>query len=190
LANALPREVQEGLKNRRLVYVMAVWPELLKFWLGTEDPDESLLAAPPPTCPYAFMRLHDGRIARHFSRPALHKPMFADELAFGNFLLFARFNNGRPDFPLLDNLRPVPEAWLQAIRATGDALSAPVQWEKGDVLVLDNTRFMHGRTPIDNQAERLIATYFGYLNFAIPDSEEVADPPWRRADFSPPDLPQ
>jgi hypothetical protein len=55
--------------------------------------------------------------------------------------------------------------------------------------MLDNTRFMHGRTAIADPGERLIATYFGYLNFAIPDPEEPADPIWRREVFIPPPQP-
>ena len=87
-------------------------------------------------------------------RPALHRPMFADSPAFGNFLLFARFNNNRPDHPVLDDGRPVPEAWLQAIKAAGDSLSVPVDWRDGDVLMLDNTRFLHGRTAIIDPVRR------------------------------------
>ena len=190
LVRALPEEVRRGLDGRRLVYMKGCWPELLEFWLGTATPGDDLLRSPPPGCPYRFMRLPDGRIARHFSRPALHKPMFAEGPAFGNFLLFARFNNGRPDYPLLDDMRPVPEDWLQAIKAAGDALTLAVDWREGDVLMLDNTRFMHGRTPILDPAERRIATYFGYLDFAIPDPEEPADAIWRREDFEPPRPPE
>lgn len=189
LAKALPEEVRRGLQGRRLIYLKGVWPELLEFWLGTAAPDDALLRNPPAGCPYKFMRLNDGRIARYFSRPALHRPMFANEPAFGNFLLFARFNNGRPNFPLLDDMQPVPEAWLQAIKATGDALAYAVEWQRGDLVMLDNTRFMHGRTAIVDPAERQIATYFGYLDFAIPDPEEPANAPWRRADFDPPHPP-
>lgn len=189
LVDALPAEVREGLAGRRLVYIANTWPELLAFWLGTPTPDDALLRQPPASCPYRFMRLPDGRVMRHFSRPALHQPMFAHGPAFGNFLLFARFNNGRPDFPLLDDLRPVPEAWLQSIKAAGDALTLAVQWQAGDVLALDNTRFMHGRTAILDTAERKIATYFGYLDFAVPDSEELSDAIWRRQDFAPPGPP-
>ena len=186
LAAALPDAVRQGLEGRRLVYVMGVWPELLRFWLGTDTPDDALLANPPRAVPYRFWRLPDGRIAREFSRPALHRPMFADGPAFGNFLLFARFNNGRGNFPLLDDLTPVPEDWLQAIRATGEALTAEVRWQTGDVLMLDNTRFLHGRRAIVDAAERTIATFFGYLRYAAPDAEEMPDAPWRRADFRPP----
>lgn len=190
LAEALPPEVREGLAGRRLVYVMNTWPELLRFWLGTETPDDALLAHPPTPCPYGFWRLGNGRIVRHFSRPALHRPMFADRPAFGNFLLFARFNNGRGDFPLLDDLKPVPEDWLQAIRATGERLSAAVDWQPGDVLVLDNTRFLHGRNAISHPGERRIATYFGYLAGAPRDPDEIAHAPWRQGDFAPPLPPQ
>lgn len=189
LAKALPAEVRRGLEGRRLIYLKGCWPELLEFWLGSAEPDDALLRNPPARCPYKFMRLNDGRVARYFSRPALHQPMFAEEPAFGNFLLFARFNNGRGDYPLLDDMRPVPEAWLQAIKAKGDQLSYAVEWQQGDVVMLDNTRFLHGRTAILDAAKRQIATYFGYLDFAEPNSEEPVDAIWRRADFDPPHPP-
>ncbi len=186
LVREMPEAVRRGLERRRLLYIKPTWPELLDYWLGTPNPSDAQLASPPAQCPYAFRRFPDGTIVRFFSRPALHKPMFTDDPAFGNFLLFARFNHGRPDHPVLDDGHPVPEAWLQAIKETGDRLSVPINWRAGDVVMLDNSRFMHGRTAIIDPAERLIASYFGYLRFAIPDAEEPADPIWRREDFEPP----
>ena len=186
LVRALPAEVREALAPRRLVYANRTSPQQLQYWLGNAEPDDALLCAPPATSPYHFERLRNGQIIRHFSRPLLHKPMFADGPAFGNFLLFARFTNGRDDFPLLDDWSRVPEDWLQATRAAGEAVQCAVTWAAGDVLMLDNTRFMHGRTAILDAAERRIATFFGYLRFAVPDSEEPADPVWRREDFVPP----
>jgi alpha-ketoglutarate-dependent taurine dioxygenase len=186
LARALPVDLRRALAPRRLLYIMATWPELLDFWLGDPDPSDAMLAAPvPSTCPYSFRRI-DGQVVRFFTRPVLHKPMFSAEPAFGNFLLFARFTRMRFDFPLLDDGQPVPEAWLQAIKAVGDALTVAVAWQAGDLLMLDNTRFMHGRTPIVDASERLIATFFGYVGFALPNAEEPVDPPWRHADFAPP----
>lgn len=189
IVRQIPEAIRRGLEGRRLVYVKPVWPELLEFWTGSREPTEAQLASPPPSCPYAFRRLN-GRVARIFSRPALHKPMFTDELAFGNFLLFARFNNGNPAFPLLDDGQPVPESWLQAIKATGDRLSCAIDWQAGDVLMLDNSRFMHGRNAILDSGERQIATYFGYFGFAPVNPEEPPDPVWRREDFRPPIPPQ
>jgi alpha-ketoglutarate-dependent taurine dioxygenase len=186
LVRAFPPELRAGLTDRWLIYANAAWPELLEFWLGTANPDDALLANPPSSCPYHFERLPDGRIVRFYSAPALHKPMFAKDPAFGNFLLFARFVNGRRDFPLLDNRRPVPEEWLQAIKASADPLTVAIRWHKGDVLMLDNTRFMHGRTAVTDPDERVIATFFGYLDFAQPAAHELPDSIWRRINFEPP----
>lgn len=185
LVRNLPHPLQQALAQRRLLYIKPTWPSLLDFWLGTPDPTDAELANPPASCPYFFRRI-DGEVVRIFTRPALHKPMFVDAPAFGNFLLFARFNNGRSDHPVLDDGRPVPEPWLQAIKVIGDRLAVPIRWRNGDVLMLDNTRFMHGRSPIFDANERIIATFFGYLGFAKPDPEEPADAPWRHADFQPP----
>jgi hypothetical protein len=185
LVRNLPHPLQQALAHRRLLYIKPTWPGLLDFWLGTPDPTEAELANPPASCPYFFRRIQ-GEVVRIFTRPALHKPMFIDAPAFGNFLLFARFNNGRSDHPVLDDGRPVPEQWLQAIKVIGDRLAVPIRWRNGDVLMLDNTRFMHGRSPIFDASERIIATFFGYLGFAEPDPEEPADAPWRHADFQPP----
>jgi hypothetical protein len=185
LVRAMPEAVRRGLEGRRLLHIKQTWPELLEQWLGTSDPGDDILASPPSSCPYQFRRV-EGEIIRFFTRPALHRPMFIDAPAFGNFLLFARFNNRRIGYPLLDDGQPVPDPWLHAIKATGDSLSAEIAWRPGDVLMLDNTRFMHGRTAILDAGERLIATFFGYLGFAIPDPEEPPDPLWRRSDFCPP----
>jgi alpha-ketoglutarate-dependent taurine dioxygenase len=184
LAQALPESLREALGGRRLVYIQSTWPSLLEYWLGTATPTDAQLASQPPGCPYEFRRFPQG-IARIFSRPALHRPMFVNAPAFGNFLLFARAL-GHSDSIVLDEGRPVPEPWVEIIGATAEQLTVPVDWQSGDLLMLDNTRFMHGRTRIVDPGEREILTYFGYLSFAIRDPEEPSNPIWRRENFVPP----
>jgi len=183
----LPPDLRRKMEDRRLKYMQATRPEQLQFWLGVEDPDDALIANPPPQCPYRFERI-GGRIVRIFTRPLLHRPMFTDELAFGNFLLFARYLRGRR-FPLLDDGTPVPDEWLQVVKQVSDDLTAPIEWQAGDLVILDNSRFMHGRTALTEGDPRLIATYFGYLDFAEPAEEEPADAIWRRPGFNPPPNP-
>ena len=185
IVRQLPSDVRRAFEGRRLLYAQPAIPEELQYWLGTANPTDAQLADPPARCPYSFWRA-PGMIVRAFTRPALHKPMFADEPAFGNFLLFARYCLGTKDFPLFEDGSQVPDALLDAVRSVSDRLTAPVAWRKGDLLMIDNSRFMHGRTAVRDAEERLIASYFGYLRFAIPDAEEPADAPWRRGAFRPP----
>ena len=185
LAAAMPDEVRNVLLGRRLVYTQETGLEQLQFWLGTAWPSEAQLSAPPSNCPYSFSHL-DGKVLHSFSRPALHRPMFENRQAFNNFLLFSRFHHQRRDFPVLDDGSCVSDTSLEVIRAKAARLSASINWWRGDLLMLDNTRFMHGRNAIVNPAQRVIASYFGYLDFAIPNSDEMPNAQWRRNAFRPP----
>ena len=185
IADALPPAVRAVFTARRLRYHMPAPPEMLAFWLGSETPDAAALAMPPPWCPYSFPRL-GGTIVRSFSRPALHRPMFAGRPAFGNFLLFARYYLGRRGFPCFDDGTPVADPLLDAVMDAAAPLTVPIRWRAGDLLMLDNSRFMHGREAVVADDGRLIASFFGYLTFAEPDGEEPADAIWRRGGFRPP----
>lgn len=185
IVNALPAEIRGAMSGRRLKYILAANPTIFSYWLGTPDPSPSDLANPPSACPYSFEQI-SGQIFRTFTRPLLHRPMFTEELAFGNFLLFARYLRGVRNFPILDNGSVVPGEWVEAVKAASDPLTAAMDWRRGDLLMLDNSRFMHGRTEVAANDARLIATYFGYLRFAPVNPEEPDDPVWRRPGFVPP----
>jgi alpha-ketoglutarate-dependent taurine dioxygenase len=186
IVRGLDPDLRDKMASRRLAYMHPARPNELQFWLGTADPDDAALAKPPPHCPYRFERIGN-HVARIFTRPFLHRPMFTDELAFGNFLLFARFLRGQK-FPLLDDRTPAPDEWLEVLKQISDRLTVPIEWQTQDLLILDNSRFMHGRTAITEGDGRLIATYFGYVDFAVPDGEEPPNPIWRRPGFYPPAL--
>ena len=183
----LPHGIRDAMAARRIKYLAPAGPELLHYWLGEVTPSADLLASPPLHCPYQFEWVGD-QLARSFTRPLLHKPMFTEELAFGNFLLFARYLRGVRTFPLLDDGALVPDEWVAAVKAVSDRLTKPIHWQRGDLLMLDNSRFMHGRTAVEDASSRLIATYFGYLNSVVLDQEEPVDPIWRKPGFRPPTL--
>jgi alpha-ketoglutarate-dependent taurine dioxygenase len=182
----LPPEVRAAFEGRRLRYQLATPPEVREFWLGASQPSDEAMRDPPAGCPYTFHRAPDGRVLRSFTRPALHKPMFVDDLAWGNFLFFARYYNGRKGFPSFENGDPVPDELLSQVKAVADRLTSPITWQPGDVIMIDNTRFMHGRNAIHDVRSRRIATFFGYLKFAVPDAEEAPNAIWRGTSFRPP----
>ena len=185
IVEALPDAVREAMAHRKLLYLQAAGPDVLAYWLGPADPDDQGLASPPAHCPYFFRRA-GGRVVRGFVRPLLHRPLFDSRLAFGNFLLFARDFLGLANFPCLDDGRPVPELWLDAVRTAAAAHTYDIRWRRGDVILLDNSRFMHGRRAITDPRQRQIASYFGYVDFAPPNGSEPLDSPWRSGAFRPP----
>jgi hypothetical protein len=119
-------------------------------------------------------------IYRIYERPFLHKPMFTDQLAYGNFLVFARRNLKSYNFPTYATGKEVSDQIVDEIESTSDQLSFPHAWQKNDVLMLDNTRFMHGRNPIGGDPKlRKIYSQFGYCSFVPKNYPALGVGIWR-----------
>jgi alpha-ketoglutarate-dependent taurine dioxygenase len=188
IAENLPDEIRRALEGKRLFYIRPASADLLRYWLGTDTPDDARLANPPAACPYWFRRSRDG-IVRGFTRPALEPTLFQNRPAFANFLLFARDYLRISRIPLLEG-KPFDDDMVDAIRSVARSLTYSHRWQEGDVVLLDNSRFMHGRRAIADTSERRIATYFGYLKGIERREGEPGDPIWRRETFVPPEKPQ
>lgn len=183
LVRRLPEDVRSWLSGRSFLYREPVSLKALHYWLGVERPTRHNLAHPPTSCPFRFdVDQEDGLIYRSFTAPILYDLPSAGGQAFGNFLLFARYLLGRSDFPVLSDGERIPEFVVSAIKEISDDLSVPVDWQMGDVLMVDNWRFMHGRRAIHSTEERLILTYFGYHKEGGARGDATAKdlPPWRR----------
>ena len=187
IVDSLPDPVRRALEGKRLFYIRPASPEMLRYWLGTDRPDDALLADPPAACPYWFRRSPQG-IVRGFTRPALEPTLFQRRPAFANFLLFARDYLRKRRIPLLEG-QVFDDETVDEIRSVARALTYSHRWQQGDVLLLDNSRFMHGRKAIADPGERRIATYSGYLRGIDRREGEPADPIWRRETFTPPEKP-
>ncbi|MBT7952787.1 MAG: TauD/TfdA family dioxygenase [Gammaproteobacteria bacterium] len=177
IVEALDEEVISQLQAQPLIYFQPMLAEDCKQWLNTETPTIEEINNPPDNCPFQLTRL-EGDLTRSYNTPALHHTMFDKQLAFGNFLLFSRYGlNNRLQPCFLDG-SIVPDELVAEVKRVSEPLTTAHQWEKDDLLMLDNTRFLHGRNKILNINERRIISYFGYLKFAELDAEQ-ADMVWR-----------
>ena len=177
----MPSDVLEAFKSRRLRYTTTISENKLLFWLNTDVLTQHQIRNPPRDCPFVF-ELHGDLIYSSFTTPALHKPMFSTKLAFGNFLLFSRYMHRNRSFPVFEDDSIVPDHLVDSVKKTSDNLVAEIAWRENDVLMLDNTRFLHGRNKIVEFNKRYILSYFGYLKFAQPGEEEGDNARWRKVD--------
>jgi alpha-ketoglutarate-dependent taurine dioxygenase len=189
IADALPDELRARMDRRKIIYIKPATAPMLRYWLGSEAPSDAQLARPPETCPYWFRRIGN-QVLRGFLRPLLEPTIFQHRPAFANFILFARDYLRIPNVPMLDDGTPFPDEWLDVVRSNARKLTYAHAWQKGDVLIADNSRFMHGRRAIADPGERRIATYFGYLKGIDRRPGEPPDPIWRRERFVPPEVPE
>ena len=75
-------------------------------------------------------------------------PMFNNRWAYGNFLVFARRRLKVRHFPTYLDGVEIPDVDVDEIERVSNALDYAHRWQKNDLLMLDNTRFLRGRNPI------------------------------------------
>ena len=182
LVRKLPRRVRSALFRRKLKYIVPAKRAEVAFWMKKETPAPEDLINPPEDCPFEFIQI-GGVVHRSYVAPVFHKPMFHNDLAFGNFLLFSRYHHNDRSFPLFEDGTPVPDELVDPIRKVGDKLAVRRAWRLGDVLILDNTRFLHARTAIHDLGARRILTYFGYLSFASTEQDPTPNARWRNPEW-------
>ncbi|WP_188152151.1 TauD/TfdA family dioxygenase [Teredinibacter waterburyi] len=56
---------------------------------------------------------------------------------------------------------PMPQAILDEISVIGKQVESKISWQKGDILMIDNTRVMHGRRSIVSQDDRQLFVRLG-----------------------------
>ncbi|NDY91827.1 AMP-binding protein [Ideonella livida] len=96
----------------------------------------------------------DGAIQYRFQVGAVHTTLFGDGLAFANSLLGPSYHYERPRITFADG-RALPADLLAEVQQVTEALTENIDWQTGDVVLIDNTRVMHGRRAIDDPSRRI-----------------------------------
>jgi alpha-ketoglutarate-dependent taurine dioxygenase len=180
IAAGLDEGLRSGLAKRSVLYREETPLGAFTEWLRIPAPDDATLARLSVSSPFEFRRIGH-RIFRSFTMPFLHQPLFTSQPAFGNFLLFARQMLGTREFPLFEDGSQIPDEVCDEIARISDSLTFAHRWQAGDILMLDNSRFLHGRNPVDDPDDRQIWTQFGYASFLDPGDPRARDP-WRHTD--------
>lgn len=164
IADQLPAPIRDAVADRNLLYKEHTAVEVFTDWLGLPPPDEAMLARLSERSPFRFT-MEDGAIYRSFFAPFLQQPLFSDRRAFANFLLFARLGLKNPYFPTYGDGSVIPDTVVEEIATVSARLTLAHRWQMGDILMLDNSRFMHGRNQVHDPSKRVIWTQFGYSSF-------------------------
>jgi alpha-ketoglutarate-dependent taurine dioxygenase len=97
----------------------------------------------------------DGTIDVEVLSPAVRRPRWTERLAFVSSMLVAGSRGFEGMSVTLDGGEPIPKAVYDDVRAALAACLEEVRWRAGDVAMLDNTRFVHGRRGFTDPERRL-----------------------------------
>lgn len=86
----------------------------------------------------------DGAIRYAHRVAAVHGTLFGDRLASANSILGPSFHHEKPTIKFDDGAAIAP-SMLADIECASAAYTENIEWRDRDVLLIDNTRVMHGR---------------------------------------------
>ena len=154
--SALPAAAIAALEGKPIAFERRVPEEAWKRYvikeLGLADEPaavgrshlERMEALSPNT---RLTRLDDGAIRYRFETEAIHPTRFSSAPAFANSLL-GPSNGYEPPLIEFANGTPIPDALWEAMATATESVTREVDWQTGDVVIIDNTRYMHGRRAI------------------------------------------
>lgn len=98
-------------------------------------------------------------LIREYIAPAATQPKWSEQTAFVNSLC------GPYDHVVtLEDGSPIPSDVIEEIHAVHTALIRAVTWQSGDILLIDNTRYVHGRRAFQD-VKRTHYTFMSLANF-------------------------
>ncbi|WP_369946026.1 TauD/TfdA family dioxygenase [Vitiosangium sp. GDMCC 1.1324] len=107
----------------------------------------------------------DKSILYSFRTPAVLRSRFGSGLAWANSIFGPSYNYEAPRIFFADG-RDISAGLLEEMRKLTDELTVNIDWQDGDIALIDNTRVMHGRRAIEDTG-RKIYNALSYLNPAL-----------------------
>jgi hypothetical protein len=98
-----------------------------------------------------------------YTTPAFRETRWSHQAAFVNSLLHAVDSRTRPDIKDYGLSTNIPDRVLEEVRAVTSRHTLAVGLRRGDTLIVDNSRMMHGRETF--KGSRLILTVHGTARF-------------------------
>jgi hypothetical protein len=147
----LGKETRRLFEEKRILFCLtlpvSVWSEIA--------PDKSLLTI--------YLSKFDSKVFSFEFDEAdfLHTRFVSSAIANTRYNGHSAFCNSLLDsnVPLFEDGSPIPKSAIYDVISVTEALSIPIMWQAGDVLMLDNSRFMHGRREFEGQERKVLVRF-------------------------------
>ncbi len=105
--------------------------------------------------------LPDGSVTYAYRTPAVHGTLFGDRLSWANSIFGPSYNYEKPRITFADGSE-LPGWLLAELERVTEEVTEDIEWQDGDLALIDNTRVMHGRRAIED-TDRTIYNAQSYL---------------------------
>ena len=176
LLHELPARIREFVEQAIIKWKWSAGPERWKASLGAGTQEEAratLEKLNHRLAPYERLEAtFNGDILEGvFQTLAVIPTKWGNHRSFCNSLLIYHYREATPFYPktmyvpTLGDGAPFPTEMLEKISARAEQRTSKVYWQENQILVFDNSRYMHGRTGFTD-TERRILVRMGHVKGA------------------------
>ncbi|MCX5532829.1 TauD/TfdA family dioxygenase [Streptomyces sp. NBC_00006] len=138
----------------------AMWQRLAAHLTGPDaDPAdmtvEHLQAVSNKGADVVFTEATDGTLTYEYTVYAAHPTRGSSRTAWANSILGPSFNYEAPEIRFADGSL-IPDDVIAEYAEVTEKVTEEIQWEDGDIVLIDNTRVMHGRRAITDPERTIL----------------------------------
>jgi alpha-ketoglutarate-dependent taurine dioxygenase len=181
IARELPESVKEFFKDKRIKYIRYLQDGLWQSSFLTRDPERAMEICRQQKVSYEYDAAKNEFVTSYAVSP-FSESDYADAPSWVNNILniasvewafesgwikqafTSDFGEKCPMIVRMEDGTKIPTAIMDAIRASAEQATVNVEWEAGEVLMVDNHSVMHGRRESRNP-EREVFVRMGDANF-------------------------
>jgi alpha-ketoglutarate-dependent taurine dioxygenase len=148
------------VKYTRSNIPQAMWQRLAAHLTGPDaDPADMtvdhLYAVSNKGADVVFTEAADGTLTYEYSVYAAHPTRVSSRIAWANSILGPSFNYEAPEIRFADGSL-IPDDVIAEYTEVCEKVTEDIAWEDGDIVLIDNTRVMHGRRAITDPERTIL----------------------------------
>lgn len=156
----LSEQVKQLFLSQKVKYWRDIPVDQWKLFLGTDSTITNVKQLLDNIEGINYRINDDESIYMEYTCSAIKKPNFDDKIAFANSVMY-EYERQRIS---LEDGSPIPDAAIAEIKAIMSRLTEAIPWQIGDLAMIDNSKFLHGRPAFkDVDAKRKIFTTQTYF---------------------------
>jgi len=167
LLNTLPREIQRFVSDAVLKWSWSATPERWRASLGVDSKDAALarlnkMTARLPSWEKLEAEFDGDTLKGVFQTLCVIPTRWGGKRSFCNSLLIYHYRQATEFYPkhqyvpTMSDGSPFPPAMLEEISNFANELTHSTYWRENDILIFDNSRYMHGRTGFTDTRRQIL----------------------------------
>jgi Taurine catabolism dioxygenase TauD, TfdA family len=154
----LRKELKQLFIVKRIKYVKTYLAEHWKHFLGAEATIADVKQVLDTLEGLSYQIHDDESVCLEYICSAVMKTRYGQQDAFVNSLVIFR------DKVMFEDGSEISDSVMDEIENLMDRLAEPICWKPGDLVMIDNSRFLHGRRAFDDERRQIFAL-LSYLKF-------------------------